>query len=206
MKLYHCPNTRSSRVLWLLEELTARDKVSVETVTITSEPRSTLADPRNPHPEGKVPCLDTGAGVMTESGAIIGYLADLYGAGTLAPHPDEPQRGAYLNWLHYSGGVMEPVLTQTFGGQPASELFTTTFRDAEAMADRLDTVLTQHPYLMGEKFSAADVLIAAPFIWFSAMTPDRPAIKDWVARCAKRPAFVKISEEDQEMMALQTKG
>lgn len=101
---------------------------------------------------------------------------------------------------------MEPVLTQTFGGQPASELFTTTFRDAEAMADRLDATLTQHPFLMGEDFTATDVLISAPFIWFAAMTPDRPAIKDWVTRCAKRPAFVKISEEDQALMAHQTKG
>ena len=196
MRLYHSPQTRSTRILWLLEELGVRSEVEVKWVSIQRSDGSSHADSTNPHPEGKVPLLDHDGVHIRESSAIVLYLTDLFPGKGLGRNIGDMHRGDYLSWLHYYGGVIEPVLTVHFSTMTPDDLFKFSFRGFEELSDRLTGHLSENQYLLGETFSAADLLISAPFIWFSAMAPDTKPVREWIARCAERPAFKKVTEED----------
>lgn len=200
LRLYHSPQTRSTRILWLIEELGVRDQVDLAPVHIARQTGGT-SDPANPHPEGKVPVLDHDGTLIMESAAITLYLTDMFPDAGLGRSVGDAGRGAYLTWLHYYGGVMEPVLTMQFSTLTPDQMFVSNFRGFDEMAARLSSALTRGPYLMGDAFSAADLLIVAPFIWFPAMAPDTPQVQDWITRCAARPLFAKVGQEDARMMA-----
>src|SRR6188474_3682695 len=108
LTLYHAPQSRSSRIIWLLEELGADYQL-----VITDIPRqdgSGAPDPRNPHPDQKVPALVHDGVLLTESIAILQYLADAFPQARLAPPIGDRARGPYLTWLAYYAGVAEPVI------------------------------------------------------------------------------------------------
>lgn len=113
------------------------------------------------------------------------YLTDRYPDAGLGPLPGEAERGAYLSWLFYYQGIMEPLIILRWAAlsHPA---ITAGLRDVETMIARLAEPLRQGPWLLGERFSAADLLCSSPFLWFAEMLPDEPVIRDWVARCADR--------------------
>jgi glutathione S-transferase len=183
--LYHSPNSRSDTVAALVRLLGA--DIEIREVTITRNDGSGAPDADNPHPEKKVPYLVDGAEHVRERGAIIVYLTDKYPEAGLGPLPGEPGRGAYLSWLSYYQGVMEPVLVLQWTGITHPALMAT-FRDYEAVVARLAEALEQGPFLLGENFSAADMLCSSPFLWMPSFTPDHAGIRDWVARCAARMA------------------
>lgn len=197
LTLFHAPNSRSSTILALLKELDALDKVAIHTVDIPRQDGSGRRDPANPHPEGKVPFLTDGKDWVRERGAIVAYLCERFPEAGLAPMPGEALRGRFLSWLVYYQGVMEPVVLGQMMGieHPA---FYATFRDTATMTARLTEALSEGPYLLGERFSAADLLLHSPFAWFPQMCPDVPVIRDWVARCAARPSMAWAQEHDQD--------
>ena len=200
LTLYHAPRSRSSRIITLLRELDALDKVNIEIVGITRGDGSGAKDPKNPHPEGKVPLLVHDGVVIWESIAIIQYLTDLFPAKKLAPLPGVAKRGRYLSWLAWYAGVVEPVLIVEAAGLSHPYL-QFTFRSSVEMARQLETALTASPYLMGEQFSAADLLLYSPFAWFPEATPDVPAVKAWIERCAARPAVQWAADFDASSLA-----
>ena len=183
--LYHSPQSRSDTVVQLVGMLGA--DIDIREVTITRQDGSGAADPDNPHPEKKVPYLVDGDDHVRERGAIMLYLTDAYPQAKLGPLPGEEGRGAYLSWLSYYQGVMEPILILKWAGitHPA---ITAGLRDEATMLEQLHTALSKGPWLLGDRFSAADMLCSSPFHWFADMVPDQPAIRDWVDRCAKRMA------------------
>lgn len=183
--LYHAPNSRSDTVAILARLLKA--DIEIREVTITRNDGSGSPDADNPHPEKKVPYLVDGAEHVRERGAIITYLTDKYPEAGLGPLPGEPGRGAYLSWLSYYQGVMEPVLVLHWTGITHPAL-TATFRDYDDMVARLSEALEQGPFLLGGSFSAADMLCSSPFHWMPSFTPDHAGIRDWVERCAQRMA------------------
>ena len=194
LKFHHAPQSRSGRVHWLLHEL----DVPFELVR-TDIPRrdgSGGRDPKNPHPDGKVPALEHDSELVTETGAIMLYLTDLFPERRLGVAPGETGRGAYLTWLFWYGGMVEPVyLLEVLGvaGHPAAQA---TFRDRQAVAARLIAALGAGPWLLGERFTAADILICSPYLYFPDATPDHPAVRDWIARCTARPAYEKAQKTD----------
>lgn len=99
LTLFHAPRSRSTRIITLLRELDAIDKVAIEIVDITRSDGSGRKDLKNPHPEGKVPLLEHDGVFIWESIAIIQYLTDLFPQKKMAPAPGDPQRGRYLSWL-----------------------------------------------------------------------------------------------------------
>jgi len=181
--LYHSPRSRSETVAALVRMLDA--DVEIREVTIPRQDGSGGLDPDNPHPEKKVPFLVDGDERVRERGAIMAYLTDAYPDAKLGPLPGEPGRGAYLSWLFYYQGVMEPLIILRWAGLSHPAL-TASLRDIDTMTARLAEALEDGPYLLGERFSAADMLCSSPFHWFPDMTPDDPAIRSWVARCAER--------------------
>ncbi|MFD1910836.1 glutathione S-transferase family protein [Halodurantibacterium flavum] len=192
--LYHAPISRSSVIVTLIDELGA-DDIEIKEVTIPRQDGSGGTDPRNPHPEGKVPLLVDGSDTIRERGAIMLYLTDRYPEARMGPLNGEPGRGAYLSWLFYYQGVMEPVIILHWA-QLSHPAVTASLRDFQTMIARLEETLSHQPYLLGQEYSAADLLCSGPFLWFPDLLPQIPALQDWVARCGARPSVARTAARD----------
>ena len=197
LTLYHAPQSRSSSVVTLLDELGALDQVEIVPVTIfRATTNSGAADPRNPHPDGKVPYLVHDGEGIRERAAVMAYLTELFPAGRMGPQPGERGRGSYLSWLAWYQGVMEPVFVMKMYDIKARAV-ELTFRDMEAAVAHLAATLERQPYLLGEDYSAADLLVCSPFGWIPDALPDVPAIRDWAQRCLARPALARTRAYDE---------
>ena len=195
LTLFHAPLSRSSRIVWLLEELGADYALK-----ITDIPRmdgSGAADPVNPHPDKKVPALVDDDVLVTESIAIVLYLTDKFPAADLGPRIGDAKRGPYLSWLAYYAGVMEPVVTLAFAGLADNAAMQRTFRDRGAMDRRILAALDDGPYILGEKFSGADILVASLGHFARAMLPAGAAVDAYLARCNPRPALARAAAKDR---------
>jgi glutathione S-transferase len=195
LTLFHAPRSRSSRFIWLLEELEI--PYTLKLVTIRRGDGSGALDPANPHPHGKVPVVTDGATTVFESPAIILYLTDAYPKKRLGPGIGEAGRGAYLSWLAYYGDVMEPAFMSKFLNTPVPRGTAGWVVMEEAM-DHVIRTFTANPYLLGSAFSAADVLYASTFALFSTspMLPKSPVIDAYVKRCIERPAYARATAKD----------
>jgi glutathione S-transferase len=193
LTVYHAPDSRSEVIVQLIDAMGIRDQVQIVEVTIPRYDGSGGRDPRNPHPEGKVPYLVNGSDHVRERGAIITYLTDMFPESGLGRSVGDPQRGEYLSWLFYYQGVMEPVAILRFAdiSHPAIEA---SLRNYDASLERLDEVLTRQPYLLGDRFSAADMLCSGPFIYFGDQLPATTTIKDWAERCKAQCAATPARE------------
>lgn len=200
LTLYHAPQTRSSRILTLLDELGALDDAKIETVSIPRQDGSGGRDPGNPHPEGKVPyLLHDGTGIR-ESNAIAQYLCELYPDAGLAPKPGTPERGAYLGWMAWYGNVMEPVMVLHILGIDDPRL-AGAFRSFAEISQTLETALSDgRPYLLGKTWSVADLIVSSAFLWMPHLAPDVPVVRDWIARCAERPSITRTATQDAEAL------
>lgn len=192
LTLYHSPMSRSSRIIWLLEEL--GEPYAIEYVTIRRPDGSGAPDPRNPHPDKKVPALLHDDVLVTESAAICLHLSDSFPKAKLGPEIGDPRRAAYLTWLFYYAGVVEPVLTAKFKGHTESD--PDDRRAYEAMSARLRGALREGPHLLGERFSTADILLESAFQWGRAMLPQGPEIDAYLGRLATRPARLRAFAKD----------
>lgn len=199
LTLYHAPQSRSSRIIRLLIELGILDQVDIRIVTIPRQDGSGGVDPANPHPEGKVPLLVHDGVELWESNAIILYLTDLFAEKGLGRSVGQADRGSYLSWLAWYGNVVEPVIVFDAAGL-SHPFLDATFRGVPEVVARLTAQLEKTPYLMGSQFSAADLLLVSPYVWFPQATPDVPIIKDWIARCQARPSASQVMEFDQAHM------
>ena len=189
--LYHAPNSRSTSILLLIEEMGIIDQIDVVDVTVARQDGSGGPDARNPHPEKKVPYLTDGDDHVRERGAIVAYLTDMFPESGLGRPAGHPQRGKFLSWLFYYQGVMEPVLVLNWAKieHPALQA---TFRDLDAVITCLGKALEDQPYLLGEEYSAVDLLLSSPFQWLPDATPQQPSIQAWIKRCANRPALTAV--------------
>ena len=188
MKLYWCPKTRAARVVWMLEEA----GVDYERVSIDIRNPDAEREPgfRRASPMGKVPALEDGDVLMADSAAICLYVADRYPECGLAPALDDPKRGSYLYWMLYTPGVVEPALMERFAGVEPNR-FSAGWGDFDTMIATLEAGLRQGPWLLGDAFSAADVMNGASVRFMHAfdVLPDSPVLKNYMHRCLARPAF-----------------
>lgn len=200
LTFYHAPQSRSSAIAVLIEEMDIAHRIDMRLVSIGRMDGSGTRDPSNPHPEGKAPVLVDDGHVITERGAIMLYLTTLFPECGLAPAAGTPEWGSYVTWLTWYQGVMEPILIQNVAGlkHPALDL---TFRGMPEVTARIAKALELGPWLLGETFSAADILVHSPFAFFEGSTPDVPVIQDWVERCKARPARLRVQAADTERMA-----
>jgi glutathione S-transferase len=203
LTLFHAPQSRSSAVMVLIEEMGLADKITIHETDIPRIDGSGARDPANPHPEGKVPCLVHDGTVITERGAIMLYLTALFPESGLAPKPGTARRGEYLTWLFWYGSVMEPVLILDWEGITSAGIAASLRGKAEIHA-RLHAALEKGPWLLGEEYSAADILCHAPFSFYPPSLPDDPLIRDWVARCQTRAAVDRVKARDMAAMAART--
>lgn len=194
LTLFHSPQSRSSRMIWLLEELGA--DYTIRYVDIPRMDGSGRVDPENPHPDKKVPALLHEGALVTESAAICLYLTDLHPEAGIGPVTGDAKRGAYLSWLAYYAGVIEPVVAVELAGLGGDPVFARTFRGIEEMKDRVRAALEASPYLLGEEFTAADVLVGSLGQFARQMLPAGAAIDDYLARLDARPALARATAKD----------
>ena len=155
LTLYHAAPSRSSRVITLIDEMGIGDKITVKHVNIPRRDGTGARDPSNPHPEGKVPLLDHDGTLISETGAIMLYLLELF-PNSLAPKPGDPKRGEFLTWMYWYGSVMEPVIV--FAALEMNHPgLASTFRDHAAAVARIRAALEKGPWLMGDTYTAADL-------------------------------------------------
>jgi glutathione S-transferase len=159
--LYFAPRSRSFAALWLLEELGLA--YELKRLDLDNEEQKS-PDILRLNAFGKVPIITDGQMTISERGAICSYLADRYGLGKLAPRLDDPLRGEYLRWMYFAVGVMEPLFLAKFMHLevPPAQAPWGTFETANAV---MDQAVAKGPYLLGEQFSAADVLMGTMIRW-----------------------------------------
>ena len=199
LTLYHAPNSRSTSILALVEEMGISDHIKVVKVTIPRQDGGGGPDPRNPHPEKKVPYLVHGDDHVRERGAIVAFLTDMFPESGLGRPVGHPKRGAFLSWLFYYQGVIEPVLVLDWA-KIAHPVLQATFRNLDIAMDRLSDALASQPYLLGENYSAVDLLLSSPFQWLPEAVSDRPLVQSWSERCADRPKLKAIVEQEQAIV------
>jgi glutathione S-transferase len=199
MKLFWSPQTRSSRAVWLLEE--AAVDYDIVPVDIRAPDRKDSADFRAASPMGKVPAIIDGDVSMSESAAIALYVADRYCAGTLAPAIDDSSRGKFLYWIMYTPAVIEPVMSEKFNNIEPNR-GRNGWGDFDLMIETLEAALQDNTWLLGEQFTAADVLVGSSVVFMRMfnMLPDSAVLGAYADRCLARPGYKKALtlEESQE--------
>jgi glutathione S-transferase len=193
--LYHRPKTRSTRFIFLLEELEA--PYTIRIVAGRNRDGSGAVDPVNPHPHGKVPAICDDGVVVFESAAIALYLTDKFQKNRLGPTVGEPDRGAYLSWLAYYAGVLEPAFLSKFMNIEVPRVTAGWVAVEEAMPAVIQR-LGSAAYLLGERFSGVDILYATSFALFanSPLLPKSTVIEEYTRRVVSRPAFARAMARD----------
>lgn len=185
--LYHAPNSRSAIVRWMLEE--TGQPYELHPIDLKG------GDHKAPaylavNPMGKVPCLLHNGGIITETAAILTYLADAFPEAGLAPRIGDPKRGPYLRWMFFGPAAWEPAIVDRALKRDAGAASTSPYGSYEAVIDALEQGLIPGPYLLGETFSAADIFFGASLAWTMGwkLAPERPAFVRLIERIEARPA------------------
>jgi len=215
--VHHLNNSRSQRVLWLLEEL----GVDYELKRYARDPVTLLAPPalRAVHPLGKSPVITDGPLTIAESGAIIEYLVERHGGGRLAPPPGTPQRLRYTYWLHYAEGSLMPLLLLSLAfsklaSAPAPFFLRPVMRAIDARArsafiapqlalhlDYLEAELGKAAWFVDDEFSAADIQMSFPLEAAAARAGSwagRPKLAAVLERIHARPAYQRALQRGGE--------
>lgn len=198
---YTNPMSRGRIVRWMLEELGQPYRTEVLEYGTTMKAPAYLAI----NPMGKVPAVTWRGVVVTECAAICAWLADAFPEAGLAPAFDDPARGPWLRWLFFAAGPLEAAVTAKSLGllAPADKAMQAGYGSFESTIDTLETAVARGPYILGDRFSAADVYVGSQIIWglMFRTLPERPAFKAYADRLSTRPAAVRAREIDDALIA-----
>jgi glutathione S-transferase len=202
--LYHAAPSRSSIVHWMLEEL--GQPYELHMISFKK------GENRQPaylavNPMGKVPALKHGDTVITEAAAICTYLADAFPQAGLNIPVGDPRRGTYLKWLFFGPSCVEPAITErAFPRREQPQRAALGFGDFDTVVDVLaKAAAAAQPYLLGNTFTAADVVIGSGLRWGTMfkLLPERAEFKPYMATLAERPALRRATEKDAELQKAQ---
>jgi len=202
LTFFHAPQTRSSGTLGLLEELGVDYELHLLNLkTGTQRQPAYLAI----NPMGKVPAILHGDALVTEQPAVMLYLADLFPEKGLAPPIGDPLRGPYLRWMVFYGSCFEPaVMDRSMKREPGPPA-QNGYGDFDTVMKTLTGQLERGPYLLGERFTAADVLWGTALAWTTAfgLVPEHPVIRAYIDRVGSRPALERAAAKDAELAKAQ---
>ena len=198
--LFHSPNTRSSGSLILLEELGVPYELHVLNMKAGEQRRPEYLAI---NPMGKVPAVRHGDALVTEQVAIFLYLADLFPEARLAPPNGDPLRGPYLRWMIFYAACFEPAVIDRATERAPAPLPMSPYGDYDTMLKTLTDQLAKGPYLLGDRFTAADVLWGGALTWTTMLklVPELPVITDYISRCSARPSVARAKAKDAELAA-----
>lgn len=202
--LYTNPMSRGRIARWMIEETGA----PYETVVLGYGGTMKDADYLAINPMGKVPAIRHGDRVVTECAAICAYLAEAYPDAGLAPTADE--RADYYRWMFFAAGPVEAAITnRSLNVEPTDEQKRMVgYGDYDRVMDVLEKAVSAHPYIAGERFTAADVYVGSHVIWgtqFGSL-PKRDAFAAYAARLSDRPAYKSAGEKDDAAMPKEGAG
>ena len=199
LMLYHASPSRSSVVLWMLEEIGAPYEIKLLRL---SEGDNLKPDYLAINPMGKVPALRHADTVITEVAAICTYLADEFPEKNLNIPIGTPKRGVYLKWLFFGPGCLEPaVVDRAVPRKEEARRGMLGYGDFDTTMNVVAKAVEKGPWLMGEQFTAADVVIGANIRWgmMFKLLPERPEFKAYAERIAARPAARRAEEKDKAL-------
>jgi glutathione S-transferase len=205
MQLYWSPRSRSFSALWLMEETgQPYERVLTDITTGAQKRVEYLAI----NPMGKVPAIVHDGALVTEQGAVYAYLADLYPEAGITPAIGDPLRGPYLRWLFYYGSSFEPALIDKSLKREPAPASTSPYGDYETMLKTLTDQLAAGPFLLGDRFTAADVLWGTALRWTTMfkLVPESPVVTGYIARVTSRPAVARAAKIDADLIAMQNAG
>ena len=204
LTLYHAAPSRSSIVHWMLEEV--GEPFDIQLVSF-KKGENLKPDYLAINPMGKVPALRHGDTVITEGAAICAYLADEFPRAKLNVPVGDTRRGVYLKWLFFGPSCFEPAITErAYPRKEPPARATLGFGDFDTVMGVLATAAgAAKPYLMGEQFTAADIVIGSGLRWgmMFKLVPERPEFTAYVARLNERPAFKRTTAKDAELQKQQ---
>jgi len=200
--LFHAPNTRSSGTLILLEELGAPYELRVLNMQAGEQRQPAFLAV---NPMGKVPAILHGDVLVTEQVAVFLYLADLFPVAGLTPVPGDKRRGAYLRWMAFYAGCFEPAVVDRAMKRDPAPVIMSPYGDFDRVIATLTEQLRAGPFILGADFSVADVLWGSALGWTTmfGLVPKTPEIVAYIERTTKRPAFVRVREQDAALAAQQ---
>jgi glutathione S-transferase len=201
LTLYHAAPSRSSIVHWMLEEI--GEPYDVHLLSL-SNGDNRKGDYLAINPMGKVPALKHGDVIITETAAICTYLADEFPRAKLNVPVGDPRRGPYLKWLFFGPGCIEPaMMDRAFPRKEEARRAALGYGDFETVTDVVAKAVSKGPYLLGEQFTAADVVIGSTLRWgmMFKLLPERPEFIAYTQRLAKRPALMRAEAKDKELQA-----
>jgi glutathione S-transferase len=216
--VHHLENSRSQRILWLLEEL----GVAYEIRHYKRDAKTSLAPPEllRIHPLGKSPVVTDGDSTLAESGAIIEYLVDRYGKGALVPPDGSPERLRYTYWLHFAeGSAMPPLVMKLvfnriergpmpFFARPIARGIARKVKQGfidpnlERISTYLESELSRDDWFAGNAFSAADIQMSFPVEVMVARLGSRPRMAQFLDRIHARPAHQRSLEKGGKLSIL----
>lgn len=196
--LHHHPFSRAATVVWMLEELELPYQLQFVDFA-KQEHKGTEVLARTPM--GKLPMLVDGDTIVTEAAAIGLYLADRYSYGVLAPKADDPDRGAYLRWSLFAPSVIEPGCMAKMAGWDVktSQAGWGTY---DSMLDTIEHAIGDGPWLLGERFSMADIIFGGTvrfMLQFKILEP-RPAFVAYAGRLSERPLSSRADKKNAEVI------
>src|SRR3954471_1189340 len=201
LTLYHAAPSRSSIARWMLEEI--GEPYEIELLHLSA------GDQQKPdylaiNPMGKVPALRHGDVVITESAAICTYLAETFPKAGLNVPIGDPRRGIYLKWLFFGPGCVEPaMIDRAAPRKEEARRGMLGYGDFDTVMNVVAKAVSKGPYLLGEQFTAADVVIGSGLRWgmLFKLLSERPEFLAYVGRLASRPALQRAEAQDKELAA-----
>ena len=199
LTLYHASPSRSSIARWMLEEIGEPYDLHVLSLANGEQRRP---DYLAVNPMGKVPALKHGDTVITEAAAICTYLADEFPQARLNVPVGDPRRGTYLRWLFFAPSCIEPAITdRAFPRKEEPRRGMLGYGDFDTVMAVVAEAVEPGPYLMGEQFTAADVVLGSTLRWgmMFGILPKRPEFVAYAGRLEQRPALKRAIALDQEL-------
>ncbi|HEY4091827.1 MAG TPA: glutathione S-transferase family protein [Luteibacter sp.] len=202
---HHGPQSRSTSTLMLLEELGAQYDMHVLNLA-AGEQR--LPAYLKVNPMGKVPAISHHGQLVTERPAVFTYLADLFPQAGLAPGLGDPLRGPYLRWLAFYGSCFEPAVLDRYMKHAVAPSGTCPYGDYDSVLALVETQLETGPWLLGERFTAADILWAnaLDYTMSFGLVMRRPVFEAYVGRLKVRPAIIRAAEQDEALARAQQRA
>jgi glutathione S-transferase len=196
MKLYYWPRTRAFRALWMLEELKVPYEFAYVNIRAGEQNEPMFC---HVNPMSKVPALEDDGAYVAESGAVLLYLADKFPEAGLGMPINDPQRGRFLQWMFFPGSCLEPAMAERMTGAPGNSV-SFGWGDLGRVESALEGALSEGPWLLGERFTAADILVASTLkiAYMAKLIEPGGLLGDYVTRATSRDGHERASAIDRQ--------
>ena len=198
--LHHAPMSRGNIAFWMLEEMGIPYRLNLLSLDRQDQKKPAYLAV---NPMGKVPALEHKGVIVTEVAAVCAYLADAFPETNLAPKFDDPRRGTYYRWMFFAPGCLEMAVFDRMNGRDAGQPRASGYGDYDTTIETVARAVAKGPYVLGEQFSTADIILGSHVIWGMMMKglPERPEFTAYAQRLQARPAWQRTLAKNQALHA-----